>query len=629
VRLQGTEPMTFAASIALLSAGIALYVAVLARQLSRAPGWHDQRYFALAAVAVSGFALLNIPTTAPILSATGVFICSRIQFALAAVHTAAWLRYSTALVGRPGSQTDRRLLPVLGLFGAIGALTPAFVTSDVFTHTFRPLGIVYRSARMTVAGDLGYAVVLLLLLVPVTRFARAWRHGVANAGVQFLALVLLLLLSLNDTLVLAGVYSAPYLVDVAFLIPIAAVGYSLTWRFVEDARALKALRDGLERQVAERTAELGRTQEALHRAEKLAALGQFAAGVAHEVNNPAAALAANLQYVQEHESEELSRNGRDALDESMKAVQRIAAIVRQLLDAGRLAANPEPRTSVAVGPLAEGAISVARARFARRARLRNLVPEGLYVSGQEGVLTQVLVNLVVNAVQAVPEGRTDGEVSVSVEPAGDRVRLVVTDNGAGMSSEVLGRAFEPFFTTKPFGSGTGLGLAVSRGLVGSLGGELWLESELGCGTRGVIELLKAESPDPGADAGSGQLAGPCRKLLILDDETGVLRSLQRLLETRYEVRVASGVDEGLARLDGELYDLILCDVMMPAGGGERLYQSLLTRAPSMARRVVFFTGGAVTDAARSFLLHQPQPVLFKPLDLDQLARLAERMATPE
>jgi signal transduction histidine kinase len=618
--------MTFAASIALLSAGIALYVAVLARQLSRAPGWQEQRHFALAAVTVSAFAILNIPTTAPVLSDAAVLVCSRIQFALAALHTAAWLRYSTVVVGRPGSRTDRRTMPVLAIFGAVGALTPAFVTGEVSTLAFEPLGIVYRIARMSLAGDLGYAVVLLLLLVPITRFARGWRRGVANAGVQFAALGFLLAMSLNDALVLAGVYSAPFFVDVAFLVPIAAVGYALTSRFVEAARSHQALRDGLERQVADRTAELGRAQEALHRAEKLAALGQFAAGVAHEVNNPAAAIAANLEYVREHEREDLSENGRDAVEESIKAVQRIAIIVRQLLDAGRLAANPEPRVSVELKPLVDGALAVARARFSRRVQLKNRIPGGLHVSAQEGVLTQILVNLVVNSVQAVPEGRADGEVVVSAEEAEGRVRLLVVDNGDGMEPELLRRVFEPFFTTKPFGSGTGLGLAVSRGLVESLGGDLRLESQPRVGTRAIVELVGAKPPVAavGPRAPSAR-AGPRLRLLIVDDEQGVLRSLQRLLDARYEIDVAPTVDEGLARLWGAEFDVVLCDLMMPAGGGERFYRSVLARAPAMARRIVFFTGGAVSEAARSFLLRQPQPVLLKPLDLEQLARTTERI----
>jgi CheY-like chemotaxis protein len=115
----------------------------------------------------------------------------------------------------------------------------------------------------------------------------------------------------------------------------------------------------------------------------------------------------------------------------------------------------------------------------------------------------------------------------------------------------------------------------------------------------------------------------------VDDESGVLRSLERLLETRYVVHVAPGVDDGLARLGRESFDLVLCDVMMPSGGGERLYTTLLAKDRSLAERVVFFTAGALTEAARSFLLNQPQPVLLKPLDLEQLSRVAERLSAQQ
>jgi CheY-like chemotaxis protein/anti-sigma regulatory factor (Ser/Thr protein kinase) len=262
-----------------------------------------------------------------------------------------------------------------------------------------------------------------------------------------------------------------------------------------------------------------------------------------------------------------------------------------------------------------------------RVRLTNRATEGLHASAQEGVLTQVLVNLVVNAVQAIPDRAMDGEVVVRTETSGDRVRILVDDNGTGMEPENLRRAFEPFFTTKPFGSGTGLGLAVSRGLVVSLGGEMWLESEPGKGTRATVELVRAEPPVARSPEGPGELPDSRRlRMLLVDDESSVLRSLRRLLESRYVVQVASGVDDGLARIQAEGFDLVLCDVMMPGGGGERLYQTLLARAPALAKRIVFFTGGAVTDAARTFLLTQPQPVLLKPLDLEQLSSLAERMS---
>jgi signal transduction histidine kinase len=619
--------MTFAASITLVSAGIALYVAVLSRQLARAPGWSEQRFFSVAALSVAAYGLLNIPTTAPIGSDELVVTCSRLQVATAALHTWAWLRYSSLVVGRPGSRTDRFLVPVLAACALVGTATPWVIPGGIRTHVFAPLGFVYRSALMTPWTDLVYGIVLGLLTVPAARFARAWRRGVPKTAVQFISLCVFFALSVNDVLVSDGLYAAPYLVDIAFLVPIVAVGYVITARFVGDAREHQELRRHLEQQVQERTADLGRTQEALHKAEKLAALGQFAAGVAHEVNNPAAVVNANLDYLTETSRAILAAPALDALAESKTAMQRIAVIVRQLLDAGRLAASPETRTAVPLRKVADGAFSVARARLGRRVRLTNEVPQDTFVLAGEGVLAQVVVNLVVNAVQAIQDHRSDGHVVVRTELGGDRVRLLVEDNGPGMPPEILRRVFEPFFTTKPFGSGSGLGLAVSRGLVASLGGELRLESTPGQGSRAVVELAAAEPPGEAPRPLLGDRRGKPLHLLLVDDEEPVRTALRRLLELRYGVELAAGVDDALERVQVRSYDVVLCDVMMPAGGGERFYRTLLGFAPEVARRVVFLTGGAVTDAARQFLRTQPQPVLTKPLELDQLAEVAERLRT--
>jgi nitrogen-specific signal transduction histidine kinase len=399
----------------------------------------------------------------------------------------------------------------------------------------------------------------------------------------------------------------------------------VTGRFVANAREHQELRRHLEQQVKERTADLGRTQEALHKAEKLAALGQFAAGVAHEVNNPAAVVNANLDYLSEVNRDVLTPQSLDALAESKTAMQRIAVIVRQLLDAGRLAASPESRTAVPLRKIADGAFSVARARLGRRVRLTNGIPQDSFVLAGEGVLAQVVVNLVVNAVQAIPDHRADGHVVVRTELADQRVRLIVEDNGPGMTPDTLRRVFEPFFTTKPFGSGSGLGLAVSRGLVVSLGGELRLESTPGQGTRAVVELAAAKPPEQEPRPAPAERRAKSMRLLIVDDEEPVRSALRRLLELRYGVELASGVDDALERVQRHAYDVVLCDVMMPAGGGERFYRTLLGFAPDVARKTVFLTGGAVTDAARQFLRTQPQPVLAKPLDLDQLSEVTDKL----
>jgi signal transduction histidine kinase/CheY-like chemotaxis protein len=425
-------------------------------------------------------------------------------------------------------------------------------------------------------------------------------------------------------LVVLEVIHGPYLLDLGILVPIAGVGYALTARFVEAAL-------GLESMVAVRTEELSKTQAALLRAEKLGALGQLAAGVAHEVNNPAAALAGNLRYLREAVAAggKLPGDGLTCLDESLTSVDRIAGVVRQLLDAGRLAtASKAEAAPVSLAKAARDAVRTARARCGDRVAISLDVAEDLWGKGQEHPLVQVLTNLVVNAAQAIAPERTDGQVTVRGQRAGGQVLLVVEDNGAGMSDETQRRLFEPFFTTKAFGQGSGLGLAVSRGLMMALGGDLRFSSRLGGGTRATAELCAAEpSPSAAPPAVAAAPAKPSRGLLIIDDDDEVRDALQRCLGLRYQVSAANGVTAALALLEqGDPWDLILCDLMMPDGGGARVYETLKARSPADAARLVFVTGGATTQEARSYLATNPQPVLQKPVELEVLDKLVESFA---
>jgi signal transduction histidine kinase/CheY-like chemotaxis protein len=620
--------MNVIAVLPLIAVPVALYVAALSRRFSLAPGWRDQRCFAWVALTVAGYSALNIPTTLA-LSDAAVVLTSRLQAILAALHVIAWLRYSRVHLGLPASRSEKALIAALAAVGLVAGVTPLVYPGGSSLLHVPLFGLTYRNPVTSPAGEVVLACVIGSLAVPAARFFAAWRRGVPYAGVHVAALAILFAMAVNDELVMAGAYPMAYLLDLGFLAPIAAVAYALTSRFAADAADLQALRQDLELQVAERTGDLVRTQAALHRAEKLAALGQFAAGVAHEVNNPAAVVSANLQYLSENEGEDLSESGREALRDSITSIRRIATIVRQLLDAGRLAACAERTESVAVRAAVDAGLRIALPRFPRRCLAVNEVPEGLFALGQETLLVQVIVNLLVNAAQAIPEGH-QGVVRVSGERLEDRVRIAVEDNGAGMAPDVLRRVFEPFFTTKPFGTGTGLGLAVSRGLLAGIGGELRLESQVGAGTRALVELGCADTPPQAAARAGPATAAPegtprRRRLLLVDDDPAVLTSLARALERRYEVAVADGVAPALARLTSDRFDAVLCDVMMPDGGGERVYRTLEAQAPEMARRLIFVTGGAATASARHFLDDQPQPVLHKPLDLASLGAAIEHL----
>jgi CheY-like chemotaxis protein len=196
-----------------------------------------------------------------------------------------------------------------------------------------------------------------------------------------------------------------------------------------------------------------------------------------------------------------------------------------------------------------------------------------------------------------------------------------------MSDEVLRRVFEPFFSTKPQGVGTGLGLAVSRGLVASLGGKLALESAAGRGTRAIVELAEAAPPAARPrEVRSVSPRGRRRQMLLVDDDRAVLRALTRILEPHYTIHPAETVDEALAVADLRRPDVLVADVVMPDGGGPAMYRALRAQHPELASRVIFITGGAAKEPVRDFLSSQPQPVLEKPIDLDVLARIVERLA---
>jgi len=256
-----------------------------------------------------------------------------------------------------------------------------------------------------------------------------------------------------------------------------------------------------------------------------------------------------------------------------------------------------------------------------RAQIVERVAPGLPpVSGSGSRLGQVLLNLLVNAAHAIPEGRPDRNVvRVSAVADGDEVIVEIADTGAGIPPHVLGRIFDPFFTTKPVGQGTGLGLAISHEIVRSLGGKITVESAVGQGTTFTITLPIARSHR----GSTPNLVGPITRarVLLVDDEAAVGRSIHALLAPDIEVVALTRVDDAIERiLGGEQYDAILCDLVMPGTGGVELYRQLAHAAPAAARRIVFMTGGSAGP--------QPavdRPILAKPFTERQLRAAIERV----
>jgi nitrogen-specific signal transduction histidine kinase/ActR/RegA family two-component response regulator len=396
---------------------------------------------------------------------------------------------------------------------------------------------------------------------------------------------------------------------------------------VASAKAYGELSRELERRVEARTRALAETEAALRRAERLAGIGQLASGVAHEINNPLMVITTNLEVLREIvPPDAIDETAWECVDDSRKAAARVAWIVRQLHLAGQGAVRTDVSTGrVDVGEAAKVAIESAKVADSAAVPIELEVRGPAFARGEGTMLTQVLTNIVVNATHAISDGRADGRVTVRVEKKGDEVHAIVEDNGCGMSEETQRRLFEPFYTTKPVGKGTGLGLAVSSGLVAAMKGEIRVSSCEGEGTL-ITVILRAVTEDEDAEPPSTRREKPIarRRVLVVDDDADVVRSLERLLTPSYDVETAATVAEALDTLARGPTDAILCDVMMPDGGGERLLSALEAKKSPLASRVVFITGGAVNERARTFAVREGTRVVTKPFLGAELTRAIER-----
>jgi CheY-like chemotaxis protein len=241
------------------------------------------------------------------------------------------------------------------------------------------------------------------------------------------------------------------------------------------------------------------------------------------------------------------------------------------------------------------------------------------------------LNLLINAAQSIDDGHaTDNVITVRTWSEGDNVFAEVGDTGAGIAPENLERIFEPFFTTKGVGKGTGLGLSICQTLVTQLGGEIRVESEVGKGTRFVVRLPAKTKALASMMAPTirEKPAAPVRRgrILVVDDEELICRMLARVLGGDHDVITACSGKEARAILEGDqVFDVILCDLMMPDVTGMDLYASVTTRDPGLARRMLFMTGGAFTPKAEAFLNSIVTLKLDKPLDADEVRRVVGEM----
>ncbi|MGQ9586117.1 MAG: hybrid sensor histidine kinase/response regulator [Anaerolineae bacterium] len=368
-----------------------------------------------------------------------------------------------------------------------------------------------------------------------------------------------------------------------------------------------------------------RLRQQLVQAEKLSAVGQLVAGVAHELNNPLTSVLGYAQLIEATEG--LPAGVREDLQRIASEARRASRIVRHLLTFAR--EQKTERRLVQVNTLVQQVLDLQ----AHKMRAENIevvtqldpaLPQTLADPYQ---LQQVLLNLITNAEQAMTEAHGQGRLTLRTSALKEgRILITVADDGPGIPPEDMGRIFDPFFTTKEVGRGTGLGLSICYGIVAEHGGRIWAQSRLGEGATFFVELPVVEETGEEVCQPIARRPGlPLRRgrILVVDDEPLIRAMLDRFLTPLgHQVEQAESAEAAQERLRQGRYDAIFCDLKMPGMGGEGLYRWLQETDPSAAHRIVFITGDLLAKETATFIKEAKAPCLEKPFRLeDVISRL--------
>ncbi len=389
----------------------------------------------------------------------------------------------------------------------------------------------------------------------------------------------------------------------------------------EGARIPKVL--ALARDVTEQR----RAQTQLQQAEKLAAMGQLVSGVAHEINNPAAIISGFAQTLL---LDQLTTDQRETLQMMYDEATRIGRITSNLLAFAR--AGSKERTLVDLNEIVKRTYALRSYHLTTlnitvNLELDDAAPK-TWANGSE--MQQMLLNLLINAEQALTGITGRRAITIRTATVDDRVLLQVADTGPGVPPEIQERIFDPFFTTKPEGTGTGLGLSICYGIVHDHGGRIWLESEPASGTGAVfsIELLRDArarqrlTPAPLPVPAAAKVHDGALSVLLIDDEEGLRRAVLSFLKRRgmHGVAVGDGAD-ALKMLRREHFDVIVSDVRMPGMSGGEFLERLRRDYPAMVGRLVFTTGDTFAADTSTLLRDSGVPSLVKPYDFAKLESL--------
>ncbi len=373
-------------------------------------------------------------------------------------------------------------------------------------------------------------------------------------------------------------------------------------------------------------AELERQREITHQNEKLSALGELLAGVAHELNNPLSIVVGYAQMLEGRFDNPVLNN---RVSRISQAADRSAKIVKTFLAMARQRPTKIEQCSLNEAVL----MALEMAGYGLRSNGNQIIldfDENLpLVSADIDQLAQVFTNLIVNAEHALADKKQDGRLELRsyYDKKTDHSVVEVRDNGSGIASDIQAQIFEPFFTTKDVGAGTGIGLAFCHRIIDTHGGFLTVQSNIGKGTSFFVQLRSVEnellSQETTVPASSNHKV---YNILVVDDEEGVAELVRDLLQDKgHTVTVSTDARESLTLMKQWSFDVILSDFKMPQLDGAGFFKIIQEDMPHYARRIGFITGDAMGKKVASFFDHTRRPYIEKPISTHELIELVSRL----
>lgn len=425
----------------------------------------------------------------------------------------------------------------------------------------------------------------------------------------------------SDVLNCVGIVHLTWLAALGTLVFLGVLSQHEGRKWADEANLLTELKRNLEDRVAQRSAELAASRDELAKHERLASLGRVAASIGHEINNPLTYVICNLEVLR------MKYGASDpGVEDAFEGAKRIARIVEELRALTRPVESGSRKVVDMAFVLATAAKTIQH-MVAPNMRLEIDAEPGCFVRGDSDRLTQVIVNLLSNAIASLPSDNGIRRVQAATRLEENTVVVVIRDEGRGIPEAVQERLFEPFFTTKS--DGLGLGLAISNVIVHEVGGEMKFSSEAGKGSVFELRFPKCEETDSLSnelDAYGPQATG---RILVVDDEPAVLASFQRVLG---DCDVTTEIDgrKALRLLEEQEFDIVFCDIVMPGLSGLELLERVRQSNSMDEKRFVLMSGGNPDGELDSRLLEQT-PFLRKPFsmsDVHQLiSKVGEQVAT--